>query len=77
MTIKPLHGQEATAAIPVQPGEIIKVSVEEVHATNSNDGIARLNGYILDIEGAGPLVGKKVSVEIKKVFRTYAKAKIL
>lgn len=77
VTIKPLHGEQAIVAIPVQPGEIIEVAVEEIHATNKNDGIARINGYILDIEGAGPLVGKKVSVEIIKVFRTYAKAKIL
>jgi ribonuclease G len=75
--VKPLHGEDAVAIIPVQAGQVIEVEVEETHVTNSNDGIARLDGYILDIEGAGKMVGQTVSVEIDKVFRTYAKAKLV
>lgn len=79
VTIKPLYDSEdiAAATLPVTPGEILEVRVEEPHITNINDGIARLDGFILDIEGAGMMVGKTVSVEISKVFRTYAKAKLL
>lgn len=75
VTIKPVHGDQTIDAIPVQPGDIMEVMVEEMHAANSHDGIARIDGYILDIEGAGTLVGKRIPVEILKVFRTYAKAK--
>ncbi len=77
--IKPLYGQEEPEVIspPVKTGEILEVRVEEPHVTNSNDGIARLNGYILDIEAAGALVGENVLVEVGKTYRTYAKAKLI
>nr|MBO2476918.1 hypothetical protein [Bacillota bacterium] len=39
-------------------------------------GIARIEGYVIDIEGGGRYVGQKLKVEITKVFRTYAKGKV-
>lgn len=64
-------------AMPVKCGEIIELEVEEPHAANDWDGIARLHGYVIDIEGAGNRVGEKVKVEITRAFRTYAKAKMV
>ena len=64
-------------AIPVREGEVMEVLIEEPHASNPWDGIARLEGYVVDVEGAGRLVGERVRVEITKAFRTYAKARIL
>lgn len=64
-------------AYPVKVGQVVEIQVEEPHATNSWDGIARLEGYILDIEGAGKLVGQKVKAEVTHVHRTYAKARIV
>ncbi len=61
-------------AIPVSVGDILEVEIKEQHASNPTNGIARINGYILDVDGAGGLVGKRILVEIRKVFRTYAKA---
>ncbi len=63
-------------ALPVQEGEIREVLVEEAHVANEKDGIARVEGYVLDIESGGKYVGKRVQVEIIKTFRTYAKAKL-
>ncbi|MBM7854518.1 ribonuclease G [Desulfohalotomaculum tongense] len=79
VTVKPLHNRKEIedSPLPVKQGEILEVQVEEPHAVNSSDGIARLDGYILDIEGAGAMAGKTVSVEVKNVYRTYAKAKLL
>ncbi|MEG6614872.1 Rne/Rng family ribonuclease [Peptococcaceae bacterium 1198_IL3148] len=77
VVVKPLYDQQEVVTIPVQSGQTIEVQVEETHVSNNKDGIARLNGYILDIEGAGTLVGKTVLVEIVKVFRTYAKARLV
>ncbi|MTI81521.1 MAG: Rne/Rng family ribonuclease [Firmicutes bacterium] len=79
VTVKPLHDQEEIEGgkLPVKAGEILKVRVEEPHVTNTDDGIARLDGYILDIQGAGMMAGKTVSIEVQKVYRTYAKAKLL
>lgn len=64
-------------ALPVRIGQKIKVYVEEPHAINYHDGIARLEGYVIDVEDGAYLVGKNVMIEIYKVFKTYAKAKII
>ncbi|MBF7083705.1 Rne/Rng family ribonuclease [Desulfallas sp. Bu1-1] len=79
VTMRPLYDQADIQAhtLPVKPGQVLEVKVEEPHANNFNDGIARINGFILDIEGAGSLVGETVPVEVNKVFRTYAKARLI
>ncbi len=77
ITIRPLQDNEELQArtFPVKPGEVLEVRVEEPHVSNIHDGIARVNGFILDIEGAGALVGETIPVEVSKVYRTYAKAR--
>jgi ribonuclease G len=79
VTIRPLHDNEEIQAntLPVKPGEILEVTVEEPHVTNFNDGIARVNGFILDIEGAAAFIGETIPVEVSKVYRTYAKARLV
>lgn len=61
-------------ALPVEEGGIYRVVVEEPHSSNEENGIARLHGYILDIEGAGKRVGEEVQVMIKETSRTFARA---
>src|SRR5690554_1438396 len=61
-------------ALPVKEGEVIKVRILESHLNNPMDGIARIEGYVIDIEGGGIQVGETVSVKIEKTYRTYAKA---
>ncbi|NLY92172.1 MAG: Rne/Rng family ribonuclease [Firmicutes bacterium] len=68
------HIQES--ALPVKEGEELELEVLEPHLNNPADGIARLDGYIIDIENAGGLVGQRVKVKIEKLFKTYAKAVI-
>ncbi|MEX2356614.1 MAG: Rne/Rng family ribonuclease [Thermaerobacterales bacterium] len=64
-------------ALPVKSGQVIDLKVEEPHVSNLWDGIARVEGYVIDIEGAGNRVGDQVKVEITRAFRTYAKARIV
>jgi ribonuclease G len=64
-------------ALPVQEGQVLNIQVEEPHASNPRDGIARLEGYVLDIEGAGRHVGEKLQIEITRVYKTYAKGKMM
>jgi len=64
-------------ALPVKTGQVLELTVEEPHVSNVWDGIARVEGYVIDIEGAGNKVGEKVKVEITRAFRTYAKAKMV
>ncbi|SFG76726.1 ribonuclease G [Desulfotomaculum arcticum] len=79
VSMRPLYDQDDIQAqtLPVKPGQVLEIRVEEPHANNYNDGIARVNGFILDIEGAGSLVGETIPVEVSKVFRTYAKARLI
>lgn len=67
----------AKLAVPVQEGQELMVFVEEAHLNNPNDGIARIEGYILDIQNAGKLVNTRVKVKIENVYRTYARARVI
>jgi ribonuclease G len=64
-------------AMPVREGQIIDVIIEETHITNPNDGIARVDGYVVDVEEGANLLGAKVKVQINKTYRTYAKARLI
>ncbi|MHB8170628.1 MAG: Rne/Rng family ribonuclease [Thermincolia bacterium] len=68
---------EAEDLIPVKMGQILQVKIEEPHVANNNDGIARIHGFVLDVEGAGAYIGDKLTVEITRVHRTYAKGRIV
>ena len=61
-------------ALPVEEGGLYRVRVEEQHISHPERGIARLHGYIIDIEEAGDLAGEEVLVIIKETNRTFAKA---
>jgi ribonuclease G len=65
------------AAAPLALGQVLEVFVEEPHSVNDNAGIARVNGFIVDVEGGGAYIGERVMVEINKVQRTYAKARMI
>lgn len=66
----------ARHALPVEEGGLYRVTVEEPHFSNPGHGIARLDGYVLDIEDGGSLVGEEVQVVIKEATRTFARAVI-
>lgn len=67
----------AELASPVQVGEKKVLEVEETHVTNNEDGISRIEGFIIDIIAGGHLVGETIKVEITDVYRTYAKAEVI
>ncbi|CAB1129672.1 Cytoplasmic axial filament protein CafA and Ribonuclease G [Candidatus Hydrogenisulfobacillus filiaventi] len=64
-------------ALPVREGERLTLTVEDRHATNPEDGIARREGYVIDVQGAGGLVGEQVAVEVTRVLRTFATARLV
>lgn len=64
-------------ALPVQEGQQLNLKINEVHIGNTGDGIARIEGYVIDVEGAAALTGKTVKTLITKTFKTYAKARII
>jgi ribonuclease G len=77
--MRPLNSQEeiANLSAPVHPGQIMKVKIEEAHSSHPANGIGRVQGFVIDVDEGGAQVGKTAYVEIAKVFRTYAKARII
>ena len=63
--------------VPVHEGQTLEVLVQERHASNAKDGIARLEGYVLDVEAGGDRVGEVVQVEVVRALRTFATARII
>lgn len=63
-------------SLPVHEGSEIDLLITEPYIANPEDGIGRLEGYIINIEGAGSYIGKKVKALITKTYRTYAKGKM-
>lgn len=76
VTVSPLDDESLTEALsaPVSPGQQLEVVIEDRHIGIESDGIARVDGYVLHVAGAGHLIGDRIRVEITKVFRTYARA---
>ncbi len=68
------HKEIQALALPVKAGELLELTIEEPHSSNPNHGIARIQGFVINVEGAGEKVGEKVKVEIKDVNRTFARA---
>ncbi len=60
------------ASLPVAEGDDVRLRIEEPHMYNTNDGIARIDGYVVSIAGAGKMVGQDKKVHIDSVSRTAA-----
>jgi ribonuclease G len=77
-TITPLTSHEElwAAAVPVKLGQVLTITVEEQHLSKPQDAVARVEGFVIDIEDGADHVGQSVELEITKVLRTYAKARI-
>jgi ribonuclease G len=71
------EGKSAEAepqAFPVEPGQELKVELEEAHLHTETDAIARLDGYVITVAGAAAQVGEKVEIRIEDVGKTSAHA---
>jgi ribonuclease G len=67
----------AERALPFREGEEVLVLVEEPHMYNEDDAVAKLDGYIVSITGAGRLVGERTLVRIEQVGRSAATASLV
>jgi ribonuclease G len=64
-------------ALPFREGEEVLVQIEEPHMYNEDDAVAKLDGYVVSVFGAAPLVGEKTLVRIEKVGRSAAEASLV
>jgi len=60
------------ASLPVAEGDDVRLRIEEPHMYNTNDGIARIDGYVVSVTGAGKMVGQDKRIHIDSVSRTCA-----
>lgn len=65
------------ASKPFKPGDCLDLFIEETYLHNSEDALARIDGYIIQIVGGKKFIGKRVTVEIKNISKTSAVAEII
>jgi ribonuclease G len=61
-------------ALPFREGEEVYVEIVEPHMYNPHDAVAKVDGYIISVQGATDAVGQKRLVRIEEVGRTQATA---
>src|ERR687894_100132 len=54
----------AEKAIPWRDGDEVMVEIVEPHMYNVDDAVAKIDGYVISVVGAGPLVGSKRLVRL-------------
>jgi ribonuclease G len=64
-------------ALPFREGEEVLVTIEEPHMYNEDDAVAKIDGYVISVAGAGGLIGEKRLVRIERVGRSAASASIV
>jgi ribonuclease G len=64
-------------AVPFRVGDEVLVEIVEPHMYDADDGVAKIDGYIISVHGAARMVGQKLMVRIEDVGRTAARAKPL
>src|ERR671930_618975 len=64
-------------ALPFREGEEVLVTIEEPHMYDEEDAVAKLDGYVISVAGAGSLIGEKRLVRIDSVSRSAATASLV
>jgi ribonuclease G len=64
-------------ALPFREGEEVLVHIVEPHMYEVDDAVAKIDGYIVSVVGAGPYVGEKKLVRIQEAGRTSATATLV
>src|SRR5437588_6281651 len=64
-------------AVPFRVGDEVHVEIVEPHMYSPGDAVAKVDGYVISVGGAGPYVGEKHLVRIDEAGRTAAVASLL
>jgi ribonuclease G len=64
-------------ALPFREGEEVHVTIEEPHMYEEDDAVAKVDGYVISVAGAGSLIGEKRLVRIDSVSRSAANASLV
>ncbi len=64
-------------ALPFRVGEEVLVTIEEPHMYDADDAIARVDSYIVSVDGGGRHIGERRLVRIETVARSAATASLI
>ena len=77
ITLQGTREEVEERALPFRQGDEVLVEIVEPHMYDVDDAVAKIDGYIISIAGAGRHVGEKRMVRIDEVGRTAASALLL
>jgi ribonuclease G len=77
VTMEGARDEVEERAVPFREGDEVLVHIVEPHMYDVDDAVAKIDGYIVSVAGAGPLVGEKRLVRIESAGRTSATAVLL
>ncbi len=77
VTLEGTSDEVEERALPFQQGEEVLVTIQEPHMYSEDDAVAKFDGYVISVSGAGHLVGKKTLVRIGDVGRSAASATLV
>jgi ribonuclease G len=64
-------------SLPFSVGDEVLVEIEEPHMYNPDDGVARVDSYVVSVSGAAGEVGERRMVKISSVGRAEATAELI
>ncbi|MBJ7332732.1 MAG: ribonuclease E/G, partial [Solirubrobacteraceae bacterium] len=74
ITLEGTREEVEERAVPFREGDEVLVHIVEPHMYDVDDAVAKIDGYIISVRRAGPLVGEKRLVCIETAGRTSATA---
>ncbi|CAA9491818.1 MAG: Ribonuclease G [uncultured Solirubrobacteraceae bacterium] len=77
ITMEGTRDEVAERAVPFREGEEVHVDIVEPHMYEVDDAVAKVDGYIISVAGAGRFVGQKRLVRIEEAGRTSATALLI
>src|SRR4051794_34128532 len=72
VTLEGTRSEVEDRALPFREGEEVLVQINEPHMYAEDDAVAKIDGYVIAVAGAGPFIGEKRLVRIESVGRTAA-----
>lgn len=58
---------------PVALGEEVRLRIESRQTEHSRDGVGRIHGFIIIVEGGAVFLGQEKTIKIQEIYKTYAK----
>ncbi len=77
VTLEGTREEVEERALPFREGEEVHVAIQEPHMYDDDAGVAKVDGYVISVAGAGRLIGEKKLVRIDQVSRRAASASII